>query len=116
MLGHEPDIEAEITFLTPDEGGRQTAVFSGYRGQFYYRGEDHDAIQEYLDAKRVHPGETATAQLHFLHPELFIDRIGAGDDFEIREGLRVVARGRVTHILNLLDNAGATQRIGREAR
>ena len=29
------DIEAVITFLTFEEGGRKTPVFSGYRPQFF---------------------------------------------------------------------------------
>ena len=111
MLAHKPDIESEISFLPTAEGGRQGFVLSGYRGQFYYRGEDHDAIEEYIGRDRVQPGETVTTLLHFLHPELFVDRIRVGDEFKIREGLRTVANGRVTRILNLLDNAGATQHV-----
>ena len=73
MLAHKPDIQAEISFLATEDGGRQGSVLSGYRGQFFYRGEDHDAIQEYIDKECVHPGETVITQLHFLHPELFVD-------------------------------------------
>ena len=39
------DIEAEITFLTSEEGGKKLPVFSGYRPQFYYDGHDWDAVQ-----------------------------------------------------------------------
>ena len=31
MHGHDPDVEAEITFLKTDEGGREGYVLSGYR-------------------------------------------------------------------------------------
>ena len=34
------EIEAEIRYLTTAEGGRQTGPFSGYRGQFFYEGDD----------------------------------------------------------------------------
>lgn len=31
-----PELEAEIYYLTKEEGGRYHAVFNGYRGQFHY--------------------------------------------------------------------------------
>ena len=63
------DIEAVITFLTFEEGGRKTPVFSGYRPQFYYDGHDWDAAQNYVGVLEVHPGQTATAQLIFMSPQ-----------------------------------------------
>lgn len=39
------EIEVEIRYLTTEEGGRRTGVFSGYRGQFYYGGNDYDGVQ-----------------------------------------------------------------------
>ena len=107
MHGRPPDVEARITFLRTGEGGRENAVRSGYRPQFYYRGEDHDAVHEYPEAARVAPGETATVLLHFLHPELLAN-IDAGEEFEIREGVQTVARGVITRILNLKENAAST--------
>jgi translation elongation factor EF-Tu-like GTPase len=110
MYGHDPDIEAEITFLKTDEGGRESYALSGYRPQFFYRGEDHVAVQEFVDKERVYPGETVTVRLDLLHPELLSDHIRLGDQFEIREGLRTVGLGKITRILNLLENAEASKR------
>lgn len=96
-----PHIEAEIRFLTTEEGGRQGYVASGYGSQFYYDGEDHGAFHEYPDVDRVFPGETARVHLTFLHPEYHIGRVYPGKEFQIRDGIRVVASGRVTKILSL---------------
>jgi len=99
MRGHDPDIEAEISFLKTDEGGRKGYVVSGYRPQFFYHGEDHDAIQEFVDKERVYPGETVKVRLSLLHPELLCNHIRVDDLFEIREGLKTVGLGKITRIL-----------------
>jgi translation elongation factor EF-Tu-like GTPase len=110
MYGSKPDVEAELTFLRTEEGGRRGFAQSGYRPQFFYDGEDHDAVQEFVDRGRVYPGDTVTVRLHLLHPELLYRRLRVGDGFKIREGERVVAHGRVTRILNLMENAETYRR------
>ena len=110
MYGRDPDVEAEITFLRTDEGGRKDYALSGYRPQFFYHGEDHDAVQEFVDKERVYPGETVTVRLSLLHPELLCDHICVNDRFEIREGLKTVGLGKITRILKLSENAAASNR------
>jgi translation elongation factor EF-Tu-like GTPase len=99
------DIEVEMTFLRTEDGGRRSHVFSGYRPQFFYQGEDWDAQHTYIGVERVNPGDTVTAQLMFVSPQNHVGRITVGMKFEIREGSRTVANGQVTKILNLKDNA-----------
>ena len=99
------DIEAEITFLTTEEGGRKTPAFFGYRPQFYYDEHDWDAVQEYIGVSEVYPGQTVTAQLAFLSPQCHVGKLHPGKEFLVREGQRVVARGKVTKILNLEESA-----------
>jgi translation elongation factor EF-Tu-like GTPase len=96
----EPHIEAEITFLRAEEGGRQWAAFSGYRPQFRYRGKDWDAIQEYPDGGRAEPGQTVRALLSFVRPQYHRGRVYPGMAFEICEGARVIGRGIVTRVLS----------------
>ncbi|HWN96615.1 MAG TPA: elongation factor Tu [Methylomirabilota bacterium] len=102
---YPPDIEAEITFVPTEQGGRKTLAFSGYRPQFYYEGNDWDAIHEYPDVESVHPGQTARTLLRFLSPDSHIGRVHPGMEFQIREGARVVGHGRVTKILHLNESA-----------
>jgi translation elongation factor EF-Tu-like GTPase len=106
------DVEAEITYLTPEEGGRSKPGFTGYRPQFRYDGHDWDAIHTYPDVELVMPGQTARAYLSFLSPQCHVGRLFPGKEFEIREGARVVARGRVTKIMELEVSA---KRTGRDA-
>lgn len=105
MPTYPPDIEAEIRFLTTEEGGRRTPARSGYRPQFYYDGQDWAAHQEYPDVEWVHPGETARTLLRFLSPDAHLGRIHVGMEFEVREGAQLVGRGRITKILNLAESA-----------
>ena len=109
------DIEAEITFLTTEEGGRQTPAFSGYRPQFYYDGQDWDAIQHYVGViEPVYPGQTVTAHVSFLSPQHHVGKLYPGKEFLVREGQHVVGRGKVTKILDLEKSANEAEE--REAR
>jgi translation elongation factor EF-Tu-like GTPase len=96
------DIEAEIYFLTTEEGGRRTPVSSGYRPQVYYDGYDWDAIQNYVGVvEPVQLGQTVTAHLSFLSPQYQVGKLYPGKEFLIREGSRVVGKGRVTKVVDL---------------
>jgi translation elongation factor EF-Tu-like GTPase len=101
----QPDIEAEITFVPTEQGGRSQPAFSGYRPQFYYDGMDWDAVQQYPDVEKVLPGQTVRALLSFSRPQMHFGRVIEGMEFLVREGQRTVARGRVTKILGLADRA-----------
>ena len=109
-FAYPPDVEAEITFIPTAEGGRKTPVYSDYRPQFYYEGRDWDAVHEYPDVDTVLPGQTVRALLRFLSPDVLIDRIHLGMEFQIREGARVVGHGRITRILHLPESAGRARR------
>jgi len=102
---YPPDIEAEITFVPTEQGGRKTPAFSGYRPQFYYDEQDFDADQEYPDVESVLPGQTVRALLRFLSPDAHVGRVHRGLEFQVRESARVVAHGRVTKILHLEESA-----------
>jgi len=99
------DIEVVMTFLRTEEGGKTRPAFSGYRPQFHYQGEDWDAQHTYIGVEQVNPGDTVTAQLRFYRPQFHVGKIAVGMEFSIREGKRTVAKGRVTKILHLEENA-----------
>lgn len=94
-------IETQIRYLTPEEGGRQSGVFSGYRGQFFYAGKDFDGFQyfpDFNDDEMVELGKTVKAFVRFGRKrwqEFHSQRITRGMEFEIREGNRTVGRGTV---------------------
>lgn len=97
-------IEARIRYLTPAEGGRQTGVASGFRGQFYYGGNDYDGFQWFPDFNRgdyVPLGIEVRAFVQFAKDrwdEVHKHSIDEGMRFEIREGRKVVGTGFVTRI------------------
>jgi translation elongation factor EF-Tu-like GTPase len=99
------DIEAELTFLPTNANGRRGPAFSGYRPQFFYDGEDWDAIQFYPDAEQANPGDTVKVQFAFLRPQYHVGKMVPGKMFLIREGQRVVGYGCVTKILALEESA-----------
>ncbi len=105
-VNYPKDVEAKIIFLTPEEGGRTNPVFSGYRPQFYYDGHDWDAVHNYVGVvEPVYPGQTVIAYLSFLSPQHHLGKLHPGKEFLIREGQKVVARGKVTKILELEESA-----------
>lgn len=99
------DIEAEIYFLTPEEGGRSTPARTGYRPQFYYNEQDWDASHIYPDVEAAKPGETVRAYLGFLSPQEHFGKVNTGMEFLIREGALTVGKGTVTKIIELEQSA-----------
>jgi hypothetical protein len=94
-----PELQADIYYLTENEGGRKTPVASGYRGQFYYNGKDFDAIQQFVDKPWCQPGETVQVLLQTASPEFHAGQFFVGKDFKIREGSKTVGKGTITKIL-----------------
>ena len=103
-----PDIEASVTFVPRDQGGRHAWVMPRevrYIPQCRYQGQSWDTIHEYPDVEYARPGDTVRAFLRFLLPEQQLGRLQEGMSFEVCEGAKVVAHGTVTKILALEENA-----------
>jgi len=94
-----PELEAEIYYLTSEEWGRSTPVHTGYRGQFHYDGGDWDAAQEFVDKEVCNPGEIVKVRLETTGAPFHIGKFWVGKEFETREGARVVGRGKITKVL-----------------
>jgi elongation factor Tu len=108
MVEQRRDIEAEITYLPTEHGGRSGPDFSGYRGQLYYDGQDWDAPQEFADVSEVLPGQTVRAYLWLVSPQHHLGKLVPGKAFLIREGNKTVAYGTVRAILDLERSANAS--------
>jgi len=92
--------EAEVYILNKDEGGRHTAIFKGYRPQFYVRTTDvTGAILEFLSegetVEMVMPGDSISMRIELIAPIA----IEQGMRLAIREGGRTVGSGLVTTII-----------------
>ncbi|MBI3775170.1 MAG: hypothetical protein HY273_06400 [Gammaproteobacteria bacterium] len=97
----QPDIEAEIFFLSTEEGGRHVPVKSGYRPDHNFgAGMLNAAVHEYISCEFVAPGQTARANIGFANPGFKNGRFYPGFEFKIQEGGRLVGRGVITKIFN----------------
>lgn len=95
----QPELEADIYYLTEQEGGRKTAVGNGYSGQFCYNGKDWDARQQFLDKEICNLGETVKVYLQTLSPDFHVGQFFVGQEFGTREGVKTVGKGKITKIL-----------------
>ena len=87
---------AEVLFLTKEEGGRHTPFFTGYRPQFYIRTTDVTGVVKLPEgAEMIMPGDNVTVEVELIVPVA----IENGLRFAIREGGRTVGAGVVTNIL-----------------
>lgn len=108
-----PTIDAAVTFLGPDEGGRRQCahdddsyrphVVVGDREQreaiYDDRGqsaEDYLGVEFSGDGRELPPGvaHNVTMRLTY-HPQVDYDRLCVGATFTIREGRRIVGFGEV---------------------
>ena len=101
MLYHV--IESQIRYCTPDEGGRKTGVYSGYRGQFHYDGDDFDGFQYFPDDPKsmIALGHEVRAFVRFLEDrweQIHKINVQVGKTFQICEGARIVGVGVVTRL------------------
>src|SRR5258708_6721454 len=100
-------IEAQVRYLTTEEGGGLKPVFSGYRGQFHYDGE-HDSpsdgfqyFPDYRDDEPVPLGATVRTRVAFRKErwdQYHSARMSVGTTFQIQEGRRIIGLGIVTNL------------------
>ncbi|GAA2681492.1 elongation factor Tu [Streptomyces aculeolatus] len=83
---------AEVYVLSTAEGGRRTAVSTGYRPQFYIRTADVIGDVDLGETAVARPGDTVAMTVE-LGREVPLE---AGLGFAIREGGRTVGAGTVT--------------------
>jgi len=96
------DFIATLTYLTPEQGGRKTPVFSGYRPQvkFEFAEMQTSGQQTFIDRQIVYPGDTVEAEIKIISVDYFAGQIKEKMSFEFREGSTVIGTGQIKHILN----------------
>jgi elongation factor Tu len=62
-------ISAKIYFLSPEEGGRQTPIFSGYRPALYFGEKQTDGAILLPAGSRAFPGTECEVVIKLLYPE-----------------------------------------------
>lgn len=97
-------IEARIRYLMTSEGGRNSGVASGYRGDFVYDGMYYIGQQSFPDYGAndfVELGKEVRAFVCFPREQWDREhqhKLHVGKSFEIREGPRVVGTGVITSL------------------
>lgn len=90
---------ASIEF--PAAGGRSLPVYSGYRPQFFFRGEHWECRSiDFASEGAVSPGDNvaATVSLSEYASEHLSATLAAGDVFQLKQGSRTVANGSMNAI------------------
>jgi len=109
MPARSHDIEAEVHALPTSEGGRKSAMLSGYRPShdFGKSGHLNDGLHEYPASGRIEPGSSGRAHIWLLAADENFGLLSVGDTFTVQEGGRVVGRGEITALPNAnLQRAG----------
>lgn len=98
------DFIAKLMFFHPDEGGRKSAVTSGYRPHIKFN-EYPDYIttgqQIYLNQDTVQPGEKEVmTKISIVNKEVFKGKLCKNVCFEFCEGKHRIGFGRIIEVLN----------------
>ena len=105
MSANEPPIRvrALLSFLSTEEGGRQTPAFSGYRpnhnfgepsGREFYVGQITFAPME-----SIKPGESGEVDIEFLNGPGLMEAVQSGQPWRIQEGPTLVATATLIDFL-----------------
>lgn len=97
-----PDFVAELNYRTTEKGDRRTPANSGYRPhvKFPFSKMMTTGLQTFIGQGSVKPGQTVKSEIMILTPEFFENKLEIGMKFEVGEGSRVVAIGKLIEILN----------------
>jgi translation elongation factor EF-Tu-like GTPase len=92
-----PQATASLTLLSTENGGRASALASGYRSLVRFADRDMDiGVEIDVPGGEVEPGESAVVGLSFWADEELLPPLPQGLRFELREGARIVGHGAIT--------------------
>ena len=93
---------AELSYLSTENGGRNTAAKSGYRPQveFDFTEKQTSGIQKFIGKDEVKPGEKVLAEITVLSPKFFENKLEVGMEFKFNEGSKIIGTGKVIEIQN----------------
>lgn len=98
-----PDIEAIMSFLKTEDGGRPNGVFDAYRPAHLVK-DDYltTGVHHYYDREKVELGEEVLGTITFITPEAYPNCLWIGKRITIQEGSHIVGYAKVTKIFNRL--------------
>jgi len=124
-LGHQADFKVRYRFYNKDECGRSAIPYQGYRSDFWYAHQDHNANEifmiwpefENLDGEVIlqsdcSVNQSGTARMWIIVPErrpYHHYKIKLGTIGYFMEGAKKVAECEVVELMGLLSNPVASQ-------
>ena len=98
-------VEAEISLLSTEDGGRKTGIRSGYRPNHFFENPDNTPSPgsyigeiQFSDLEFLLPGERRTGIVVFLRGGKIDSYISVGREWFINEGGRRIGHGKVLAI------------------
>lgn len=87
--------DANVYFLTVEEGGRQTPIFNNYQPQFNFNNKDITGLINLpSNVEKVMPGNKTNITVELMEKI----NLKVGEEFKIREGGRIIGKGKITKI------------------
>ncbi|WP_222937783.1 elongation factor Tu [Spartinivicinus ruber] len=95
------DAEAEVYFLSTEEGGRHTPAIIGYSPNHLMK-DDYltSGLHVYLDQDYVFPGHIARTGIVFITPEVYPHCLSVGMKIRVQEASRLIGYAKITKIFN----------------
>ena len=98
----KPDFIAILKYRTAEEGGRKTAIYSGYRPDIKFPFDNMltCGFQTFIDQEKVFPGESVRAEIKIIATEYFKGQLFENLEFDFREGSNIIGTGKILEIVN----------------
>lgn len=100
MANYSKDVEAQVTFLIPEEGGRKCPIICGYRPTFIYDNNWWDAAIHFEGLDLLPKGKPVNVYFSFSSPQHHVGHLFPGKEFQLWDG-RVIANGIILKIMDL---------------
>ena len=91
-------VEAEIFFLSTEEGGRRTPAKSGYRPNHFFDGVGYMGAINF-ENEWLHPGSHDKAHVFFIDVPELRKYLIIGKEWRIQEGGHLVGKGIIRNLI-----------------
>jgi elongation factor Tu len=91
-------IAAKLYLLRPEEGGRKTPIFTGYRPAVYFGDRQTDGLIVFSGEEKPILGGEYTVTIALAHPEYLGDALQKDATFDCREGPKIIGCGKVLKV------------------
>ena len=91
-------VEARLTLLATEEGGRRTYCTTGYRPTIRFGTTYTESSFEFAENIKAMPGDECHVYIQFINPSFVRQWLVEGQEFDVTEGSRKIGHGRIISI------------------